>query len=199
MWRTGTFCKQFSLIWTRVTCQVVGGENICTNSCTFISCEKLCWIWRSWGWWGVWAGGQGDSVGWWQLACTQVRADMFSSLREESSFHRIEEADYGFSSLQPRQYGVRVARRKAIFESLSSDISSNTSTSSESSPRLARKPFNASCRNFLAFQTKERVAKNKHQSSTKFTSFHTSDLKVSNKYFPTSWGWAVSNMVTFRL
>ena len=103
---------------------------------------------------------------------------MYSSLREESNFDRIEETDYGFSSLQPRQYGVRVARRKAIFESLSSDISSNTSTSSESSPRLTRKPFNASCRNFLAFQTKERTVKDKNQNNSKFTSFHTSDLKV---------------------
>ena len=95
----------------------------------------------------------------------EQKLKMYSSLREESNYESFEESeisdDFSFNSLQPRKYGIRVARRKAIFESLNSDFSSTASTSSESSPRLARRPFNASCRNFLAFQTKERTLKKK--------------------------------------
>jgi len=106
----------------------------------------------------------------------EQKLKMYSSLREESNYESFEESeisdDFSFNSLQPRKYGMRVARRKAIFESLNSDFSSTASTSSESSPGLARRPLNASCRNFLAFQTKERTLKKKCYIGT-------TDLKVS--------------------
>ena len=113
---------------------------------------------------------------------------MFSSLREESSYESLEEEEindnYSFHSLQPRKYGARVARRKAIFESLSSstDVSSTaSSTSSESSPRLARKALNASCRNFLAFQSKEKASDMK-ASSYEDGCFDSADLKVCHTF-----------------
>ena len=107
---------------------------------------------------------------------------MFStSIREKSTYESFEENDFSFNSLQPMQYGVRVARRKAIFESLSSDISSTSSTSStssESSPRLARRALNASCRNFLAFQTKDKTLKTKKSILKNPSTLNISDRKV---------------------
>ena len=111
-----------------------------------------------------------------------LEINMFStSIREKSTYESFEENDFSFNSLQPMQYGVRVARRKAIFESLSSDISSTSSTSStssESSPRLARRALNASCRNFLAFQTKDKTLKNKKSILKNPSTLNISDRKV---------------------
>ena len=104
-------------------------------------------------------------------------------MSEESNFDSFDESefsnDFSFASLQPKKYGLRVARRKAIFESLNSDISSTASTSSESSPRLARKTLNASCRNFLAFQTQEKAFKTNISGITGPTTLDTSDQKVN--------------------
>ena len=102
-----------------------------------------------------------------------------TSAREERTYQSFEEDAFSFKSLQPRQYGIRVARRKATFESLSSDISSTSSTSStpaDSSPRIARRSLNASCRNFLAYQTKNKTLK-----TTKTFLQHPSTLDISDR------------------
>jgi len=103
-------------------------------------------------------------------------------VHDENSYDSFEESDLSaevsFRSLQPRKYGTRVARRKAIFESLSSDVSSTASTSSENSPRLSRRRLNASCRNFLAFQTKDKAPKKTKCSIPPPKSRTFADLKV---------------------
>ena len=108
---------------------------------------------------------------------------MYSSLTAlETSCDSYDEREINLTSLQPRLYGVRVARRKAIFESLSSDISSTaSSTSSECSPRLARKSLNASCRNFLAFQAQEKKLEADCSNVINSNTLDATDQKVKKK------------------